>query len=163
MTLIEAIDTFEDSLKDIQNALASNIKDDIQDLPKWPKAKTQKHVWVQKRVRDLQIQEISEQRLYIIRRIQSRLSFTPSPYTKGVSEEEKAKAKAFPLAELYGGKLRGSQGLCPFHDEKTPSFHINKKKNTWKCYGCDTFGDTIDFVMKRDKVSFLEAVRTIIK
>lgn len=53
------------------------------------------------------------------------------------------------------------QGLCPFHNEKTPSFHVSKSKSIFKCFGCGEAGDAISFVMKHDKLGFLEAIERI--
>lgn len=50
------------------------------------------------------------------------------------------------------------QGLCPFHQEKTPSFYVNDKKFFYHCFGCGAHGDAIDFVMRYDGVGFAEAV-----
>lgn len=52
-------------------------------------------------------------------------------------------------------------GSCPFHNEKTPSFKVSRTKNIFKCFGCGESGDSIDFVMKHDKKTFLEAVGII--
>ena len=51
------------------------------------------------------------------------------------------------------------KGLCPFHQEKTPSFNVNKDKGFFKCFGCDTKGDVVKFVELYQKLSFPEAVR----
>ena len=53
------------------------------------------------------------------------------------------------------------KGLCPFHTEKTPSFHVNRDKGFFHCFGCDTGGDVVKFVELYDKLSFPEAVRTL--
>ena len=60
-------------------------------------------------------------------------------------------------------KKNGStlSALCPFHNEKSPSFTIHKKHNSWKCFGCGLGGDAIDFVMKHQATSFPDAVRVI--
>lgn len=50
------------------------------------------------------------------------------------------------------------QGLCPFHNEKTPSFSVNKHKQFYYCFGCKANGNAIGFLMDYDKLSFLEAV-----
>ena len=52
------------------------------------------------------------------------------------------------------------KGLCPFHGEKTPSFHVYDK-GFFKCYGCGVGGDVIKFVELFDKVTFPEAVRQL--
>ncbi|MDR2113840.1 MAG: DNA primase, partial [Bifidobacteriaceae bacterium] len=49
-------------------------------------------------------------------------------------------------------------GLCPFHDERTASFHVRPQLGLWHCFGCGEGGDTIAFVMKADALSFAEAV-----
>jgi DNA primase len=51
------------------------------------------------------------------------------------------------------------KGLCPFHQEKTPSFNVNADKNFFKCFGCGAGGDAVKFVELYQKVSFPEAVR----
>jgi DNA primase len=51
------------------------------------------------------------------------------------------------------------KGLCPFHQEKTPSFHVNRDKGFFKCFGCGAGGDVVKFVELQQKLSFPEAVR----
>lgn len=53
------------------------------------------------------------------------------------------------------------KGLCPFHGEKTPSFHVNSEKGFFHCFGCGVGGDVIKFVELYDKVAFPEAVRML--
>ena len=53
------------------------------------------------------------------------------------------------------------KGLCPFHQEKTPSFTVNSQTGAWHCFGCDGHGDAIDFLMKQDGHSFVEAVERL--
>lgn len=53
------------------------------------------------------------------------------------------------------------KGLCPFHGEKTPSFHVNGDKGFFHCFGCGVGGDVIKFVELHDKVTFPEAVRQL--
>ena len=53
------------------------------------------------------------------------------------------------------------KGLCPFHGEKTPSFHVNGEKGFFHCFGCRVGGDVIKFVELYDKVSFPDAVRQL--
>lgn len=59
------------------------------------------------------------------------------------------------------GTGQNLKGLCPFHNEKTPSFFVNPSKQLFKCFGCGEGGDVIKFVMKREGMTFLEAVREL--
>jgi len=53
------------------------------------------------------------------------------------------------------------KGLCPFHGEKTPSFHVNRDKGFFHCFGCNVGGDVIKFVELHEKIGFFEAVKVI--
>jgi DNA primase len=53
------------------------------------------------------------------------------------------------------------KGLCPFHSEKTPSFHVNPEKGFFHCFGCGVGGDVFKFLELHEKVSFPEAVRML--
>jgi DNA primase len=57
-----------------------------------------------------------------------------------------------------GGALKG---LCPFHDEKTPSFNVRPSYGTFHCFGCGEGGDVIAFVMKIEHLGFVEAVERL--
>lgn len=73
------------------------------------------------------------------------------------------------LVELAGSHValkkagRHYKGLCPFHQEKTPSFHIDRERGLWHCFGCGLGGDIYDFVMRISSQSFAEAVETLAK
>lgn len=58
---------------------------------------------------------------------------------------------------------RSFKGLCPFHGEKTPSFHVNPERRYFKCFGCEAGGDAISFLTRLTGRSFLEAVRELAK
>jgi len=51
------------------------------------------------------------------------------------------------------------RGLCPFHNEKTPSFSVNAAKGIFKCFGCGVGGDSVGFIMKHENCSYVEALR----
>ncbi|MBR3226185.1 MAG: DNA primase [Atopobiaceae bacterium] len=65
------------------------------------------------------------------------------------------------VSETVELRRRGSDwwGCCPFHHEKTPSFHINPATGLWKCFGCGLGGDVFDYVMKRENLEFPDAIR----
>ncbi len=60
-------------------------------------------------------------------------------------------------------KKRGTNwlGLCPFHNEKTPSFNVNPARNIYKCFGCGKGGNAVNFVMEHEQYSYPEALRYI--
>ncbi|WP_369053876.1 DNA primase [Kineococcus terrestris] len=53
------------------------------------------------------------------------------------------------------------KGLCPFHDERTPSFTVRPAVGHWKCFGCDAGGDVFEFLQRHDGLSFTEAVEQL--
>lgn len=69
------------------------------------------------------------------------------------------------IIDVIGGfvklKKRGSNylGLCPFHNEKTPSFTVSPTKEIYKCFGCGRSGNTISFLMEHEKYSYVEALK----
>jgi DNA primase len=62
------------------------------------------------------------------------------------------------IIEQEGVELKRGKALCPFHSERTPSFMVNQKKQTFHCYGCGEHGDVISFIMKLKGVSFKDAL-----
>lgn len=56
---------------------------------------------------------------------------------------------------------RNYRALCPFHQEKTPSFNINPERQIYHCFGCGAGGNVITFLMEHDKIGFLDAVREL--
>jgi len=68
------------------------------------------------------------------------------------------------ISEVIGKKVRLKKqgksflGLCPFHNEKTPSFTINDQKGFYHCFGCQAHGDVITFTMENERLEFKEAV-----
>src|SRR5918993_2685049 len=53
------------------------------------------------------------------------------------------------------------KGLCPFHGEKTPSFHVNRDKGFFHCFGCGVGGDVVKFLELHDKIGFPDAVKQL--
>ena len=62
------------------------------------------------------------------------------------------------LKSAGGGSLKG---LCPFHDERSPSFHVTPSRGMWYCFGCGEGGDVLSFVQKIDHLSFAESVEKL--
>ncbi|MGH3428281.1 MAG: DNA primase, partial [Mycobacteriales bacterium] len=70
-----------------------------------------------------------------------------------------------PIADVISARVTlrsagsGSlKGLCPFHDENSPSFHVSPNRGVYHCFGCGVGGDVISFVMQTEMLSFTEAV-----
>jgi len=68
------------------------------------------------------------------------------------------------LSDVIGKKVKLKKtgkdylGLCPFHNEKSPSFHVNDHKGFYHCFGCQAHGDIITFTIEQEKIPFKEAV-----
>lgn len=74
-----------------------------------------------------------------------------------LSPEKIARARQFPIGELI--QVRRGMALCPFHNERTPSFDV--RKNFYHCYGCGVSGDVIDLAMKLRNLTFKQAVDSL--
>jgi DNA primase len=81
-------------------------------------------------------------------------------------EAVKSAAEILPLVEDYvrlrkaGGTYKG---LCPFHQERTPSFTVTPARGTFKCFGCGEGGDAITFVTKMEQTDFVGAIESLAK
>ncbi len=79
-------------------------------------------------------------------------------------QEIRDRADVVDLVGRYVGLRRAGQnykGLCPFHEERTPSFHVNPVRRSFKCFGCGVGGDAIEFVIRIEGKSFPEAARRL--
>ena len=71
------------------------------------------------------------------------------------------------IADVVGAKVkltkkgREYQGLCPFHNEKTPSFTVNESKGFYHCFGCGAHGDIIKFEMEANGLPFIDALQKL--
>lgn len=75
-------------------------------------------------------------------------------YDEGITKDQIEKARDYPIDNLI--ESRRNMAKCPFHQDKTASMYL--KNNFFHCFGCGLSGDTIDLLMKRDGLSFKEAV-----
>lgn len=83
-----------------------------------------------------------------------------------ITEEDKERVRqATDILALVGETVelrqRGADwwGCCPFHHEKSPSFHVNPSTGLWNCFGCHKGGDVFDYVMAREHLEFPDAIR----
>src|SRR5579871_6927926 len=71
------------------------------------------------------------------------------------------------IVEIIGAQVRLRRagrnlvGLCPFHNEKTPSFSVNAERGFFHCFGCGAGGSVFDFVMRTEGLSFPEAIESL--
>lgn len=65
------------------------------------------------------------------------------------------------LVRKYTHLNRHNKCLCPFHEERNPSFSVNAKKGLWHCFGCNRGGDVFDFVMEVEHLTFPSAVKLL--
>lgn len=91
----------------------------------------------------------------------------PKPFSKPVISQHSIQQilSRIDIVEIVGSfiklKKRGTNylGLCPFHNEKTPSFTVSPTKEIFKCFGCGRSGNSIGFLMEHEKYSYVEALR----
>ncbi|NBX03610.1 MAG: DNA primase [Alphaproteobacteria bacterium] len=73
----------------------------------------------------------------------------------------------FLMSEVVGKRIpikkhgREFQGLCPFHNEKSPSFTVNDEKNFFHCFGCGAHGDSIEFIKRYERLTYPEAIEAL--
>jgi len=76
-------------------------------------------------------------------------------------DEIKVRLNIHDVLDVYGIKFTKNTASCPFHQENTPSFKINRKNNSFKCFGCGVGGTAIDFVMQYFNLTAIEAAKKI--
>ena len=94
---------------------------------------------------------------------------TSSRFPAAFVEEVRARANLYEIAgrhvQWHAGKSNPSRrdwwACCPFHQEKTPSFHVDEAKGFYYCFGCQAKGDVISFVMEIERLSYPEAIKSL--
>jgi hypothetical protein len=126
---------------------------------------------VRAEIQILMIEKVTEHPKRSIKRIVQIQKHMLSPQKKqgGVTDLEIERAREYPLEDLITTRIFKATGKwranchCPLAGhagEKTPSFYIDKN-NHYKCFGCQGKGDSIAFVMQRDGVNFIQAVKSL--
>ncbi len=159
INLGEALDIFQDHIPDIRKACVENII--ALNIPKEPPEEYEMTVKnIMYHIDYLAATQKAEPIMKVIKRIDSR---NIKPSAQSITDEDIIRAKEKPIEELYDGQLFGRKrksGLCPFHNERSPSFYIFPD-NRFKCFGCQLGGTSVDFIMHRDGVDFITAVKTL--
>ena len=78
-----------------------------------------------------------------------------------VRERTDLKAVVEEFVTLRPAGVGSFKGLCPFHDERTPSFHVRPGVGTYHCFGCGAHGDVISFLMELEHTTFTETVERL--
>jgi DNA primase len=100
-------------------------------------------------------------------RLPSPTPFIPAPMSRIPEETIQQVLAATDIVEVVGRyvKLRRAGGnfvgLCPFHNEKSPSFNVSPSRSSYHCFGCGVGGTAIRFIMEHDGMSFVEAVKRL--
>ena len=148
LQLNQALSIFEDQLPSIKEACIDNIQAIIHEEEGGVR-------WIREGIIDLRTEGLRR----VIARIVSIEQHKLRPAQAKITDAMVAQAKESPIEEMYDGDLRRGVGLCPFHEERTPSFSI--KNNKFKCFGCGEHGDAIDFYMKTNNCNFITAVKKL--
>lgn len=148
LTFYDALDVFSEHIEEIKHACMENISAIIAE-------EGTGNGWVRDEIIKLRVAPLHNTLKRIVSRQQARLTKRGD----SITDDMIARAKEFPIEEMYDGRLRKGCGLCPFHQEKTPSFQV--KKNKFNCYGCGEHGDAIDFYMKVNNCNFITAVKAM--
>ena len=149
LQLNQALSIFEENLPEIKIACIENIQDIIEQEEGGIR-------WIREGIIDLRTSGLRR----VLSRIISIEQHKLRPAQTNITDEMIMRAKEYPIEDIYDGKLRRGMGICPFHEEKTPSFSI--KNNKFKCFGCGEHGDVIDFYMKTQNCNFIQAVKNMI-
>ena len=87
-----------------------------------------------------------------------------SKFSSDTVEKVKAAADIVEIVSAHTDLRRAGvrfTGLCPFHDERTPSFSVDPQEKLYYCFGCEAGGDVFRFVQEKEGLSFPEAVETL--
>src|SRR5512135_295422 len=86
---------------------------------------------------------------------------TPGSFADTVKQQADIVRIVGDYVKLKKSGAQNFTGLCPFHNEKTPSFSVHATRQFYHCFGCGVSGDVFSFVQKIENVSFPEAVRLV--
>ena len=146
------LEYLERRLKELDHQIEQNYR------AFWESLKRDFPFWLRQAILEIKkTPELERERKQIEREIYL-LKFQPEIKKRRVSQFEIERALNFPFDNLIQVNRR-KMAICPFHSERNPSFWI---KNNWGyCFGCRWHGSTIKFLMERDKLTFVEAVKSL--
>ena len=161
LPLHDALTVFADHLEEIRLAALTNMKYQIDSAIQVPEPTGDGYtdeLWGD--LRKLDIEQRTATHRKVVRAITGRLQAKGQKRFAAVTDADIARAKEYPVEDMSPNPVRRHQTCCPFHDDSTPSLHI-RKDNTWTCYGCNKYGDAIDFYRELHGVGFIQAVKAL--
>ena len=159
ITLDEEMEAFRRIEEDYYSTEYLQVRKQVQDMRADVSERERREIrrsYLLERIQDLKQQYLKEP-TEKLRKELNHLLFETKIFTgqiEGISAEDVARARTFPISRLI--QHRNMMALCPFHKDKTPSLNI--KNNYYYCHGCNATGDVIDFVIKKDGISFRQAI-----
>ena len=90
--------------------------------------------------------------------VAGRISEADKERVRDANRIEQVVGEYVALRNAGGGNLKG---LCPFHDEKTPSFQVSPARGYYHCFGCDKGGDVFAFLQELEHLTFMETVQRL--
>jgi len=149
------VKVFEDKIGELENEIKYLNRKDIK------KAKFDWEIFIKPLIKEYE-KKIREYTFLI-----KRISIYDRRKTKDKSIDISSLLDNIDIVEVISGyaglNKRGKQylGICPLHNEKTPSFSVNREKGLWHCFGCKEGGNVISFLMKIEGKSFKEVINNL--
>ena len=176
LTLYKSFDIFEDILPEIRKNLLANAQDIIKENTPYAILDVDKPITpeaIHLHIKYLEIEEKAKPLFQTIRRIDSYRAAKLNPYTQSagfVTDIDIQNARQVPedwfIHQAGLSTRRPHKGVCPFHNDTDPSLTLMKSKQSGnfylKCFACGTHVDSIGYIMARDNVEFMEAVKIVI-
>ena len=170
LTLYQALDIFEDNLSDIRKGCIENVEAVIKWNTPYKEMDVDEPITVEACKLYLSHLKVEAGTAPLFRAVRRIDSLRRKPTEDTVSDLDIQNAREVPeewfISEAELGTRRPHKGVCPFHNDTDPSLTLMKSKTTkrlyLKCFPCGIYVDSIGFIMKRDNLDFISAVRVII-
>lgn len=170
----QSLSVFEENLPDIRTACIDNATHIINQHSPYAQLDVDQPITeesIVKHIEYLYIEQHAKPLLNTVRRIDSYRKFKNNHHQEGsITELDVQNARnadeGWFIHEANLSTRRPHKGVCPFHDDKDPSLTLMKSKARGtlylKCFACGWHGDSIGYIMKRDNVDFMDAVKRIV-
>lgn len=169
LTIDEIKEAFPDEIRDINPRLIAELEEDIKDCQasyniRFNKALNYFPIDYAKKLAEEEMPKDKINQLNNLKLLLEKESRSKKP----ISELEITNAKNVDIRKLHEWEKPRAysarfMACCPFHKDNTPSFMVNSQRNTFKCFSCQSYGSSIDFVMKLHNMDFVDAVKFLNK